>query len=100
MKEIDTSDGESKQKKDYAVQLCLYSEILIGIGISNEKRAYIIDISGSKIEYNLELPINARTTYTYWEYYLDIKKKVSALIENKEQNLPAMALQNVIRHDS
>lgn len=83
---------EAKPKKHYAVQLCLYIEILRHLGFSGDKNVgIIIDISGSEVEYDLDAPQGPRNTKSWWEEYLEIKSQVQALIENQSQNKPAFA---------
>jgi predicted RecB family nuclease len=85
------NDEEGKLKKSYAVQLALYCDALIRLGFKNKKTALIYDIRGNEIEYNLESPVGKINKMTLWELYEDILSKVSALLENKTQNKPAMA---------
>ncbi|MFA6548250.1 MAG: TM0106 family RecB-like putative nuclease [Candidatus Magasanikbacteria bacterium] len=85
------NEEEGKLKKSYAVQLALYCDALIRLGFENKKTALIFDIAGNEVEYNLENPIGKINKMTFWELYEDALAKVSALIENKTQNKPAMA---------
>lgn len=92
MEGVDEEEGEEgKPKKNYAVQLCLYTELLNILGFSNLKRAKIIDIHGSEVDYDLTAPQGQRTPQTWWEFYEQIKKHVEFLIKNEDKNKPAMA---------
>ena len=71
---------EGKPKKHYALQLCLYSEALIGAGFAKERKGFVIDIDGKTIEYNLE---------PWWDIYQQTKNEVQNLMEGRVKNKPA-----------
>ena len=85
------NDDDGKPKKHYAVQLAMYSEILIRKGLTKEHRGFIIDGTGNKTEYNLDQIIGVRSTETYWSFYQRIKSEVIDLLLNKKENVPALA---------
>jgi len=89
--EDEENNEEGKPKKHYAVQLALYCDALIRLGFENKKKALIYDIRGNEVEYNLENPIGKINKITFWELYEEVLLKVSALIDNKVQNKPAIA---------
>ncbi len=90
MEGVDEDEGEEgKPKAHYAVQLCLYVEVLIRLGFAREKKGIIIDIGREEVEYDLEKPRGARTENTWWDYYEEIKEQVWALLQNTIQNKPA-----------
>ncbi len=89
--EDEENDEEGKPKKHYAVQLALYCDALIRLGFENKKKALIYDIRGNEVEYNLENPIGKINKMSFWELYEEVLLKVSALIDNKVQNKPAIA---------
>lgn len=92
MEGVDEDQGEEgKPKKHYAVQLCLYTEILNALGFSSLKKGKIIDLHGDEVEYNLVAPRGKRIPQTWWKFYEQIKKHVDFLIKNKDKNKPAMA---------
>ena len=89
---VDEEKGEEgKPKKHYAVQLCLYNDLLSRLGFANHKSGKIIDIHGKEVEYDLVAPQGVRTPETWWELYEKIKKYVDFLMQNLEKNKPAMA---------
>jgi uncharacterized protein len=89
---IDEDEGEEgKPKKHYAVQLCLYVEILQALGLAREKKGRVIDILGDEVEYLLEEPQGKRTPETWWDLYEQAKRNAWDLIENRVQNKPALA---------
>jgi predicted RecB family nuclease len=85
-------DDESgpKLKKDYAVQLSLYTDILERLGHSNRaRRGIIYDIDHEEVLYELNSPMGVRTPMTYWEYYQQVREEVTQLLANTKQNDPA-----------
>ncbi|MDX9913732.1 MAG: TM0106 family RecB-like putative nuclease [Candidatus Moranbacteria bacterium] len=84
-------DEVGKPKKTYAVQLCLYIELLEILGFTKSKRGFVIDVSGQEMEYLLDQSMGKRNKQTFWEFYGDTKEQVENLLNNKAQNKPAMA---------
>lgn len=82
---------EGKPKPHYAVQLCLYNDLLTKLGFANHRSGKVIDIHGEEVEYDLMAPRGPKTPETWWEFYERIKKHVEFLIEGKDKNKPAMA---------
>lgn len=92
MEGVDEDEGEEgKPKKHYAVQLCLYTELLNILGFSKLKSGKIIDIHGNEVDYDLTASRGPRTPQTWWEFYEQIKKHVEFLMKNEDKNKPAMA---------
>jgi predicted RecB family nuclease len=87
----ESGDEENKQKKHYAIQLCLYIEILETLGISKKRKGFIIDKDGNKVEYNLNSQMGVRIPMSYWGLYDQIKNIVIELVTNQKQNEPAMS---------
>lgn len=81
---------EGKLKKHYAIQLALYSDILNRLGFENKKIGIIFDIKGKEVIYDLNSQVSVRNKTTFWELYENIKGIVSALLESKIKNNPAM----------
>lgn len=87
----DEDEGElGKPKKHYAAQLALYVDALQRLGYATEHRAAIIDLHGQEVLYELDQPMGSKTPQTFWESYQQTKLVVTALLENKIQNQPAM----------
>lgn len=84
------SDGTEKYKKHYAVQLCLYVDILKSLGYAQENKGIIIDGHSEEVIYDLDNAMGARTPKTYWELYEEIKVYAKALLANEKQNTPAL----------
>lgn len=81
---------DGKLKKHYAIQLALYSDILNKLGFENKKTGIIFDIKGREVVYDLNSQVSARDETTLWELYENAKEIVSALLENKIKNSPAI----------
>ena len=87
----DSEEAENgKPKKHYAVQLCLYIEILKHYGLAKENRGFVIDITGESVEYFMDQP-QEHTPFTLWQYYEQVKKEVRLLLDKTKQNKPALA---------
>ncbi len=82
---------EGKPKKHYAVQLCLYNDLLKKLGFAKHNHGKIIDINSEEVEYDLIAAMGAKTKETWWELYEQIKAEVDLLMKNKQRNKPAMA---------
>lgn len=81
---------EGKPKKHYAVQLCLYNELLKTLGFATHFNGKVIDIHGNEEMYDLQAPMGKRTKMTWWEFYEKVKKHVEFLIKGQDRNKPAM----------
>ncbi len=82
-------NGE-KLKKHYAVQLCLYSELLKKYGFKKDNKAKIIDIEGKEVDYVLDEPQGVRNRLTWLDEYKTVLEDVRKLIQNKVKNEPAL----------
>jgi len=82
---------EGKPKDHYAVQLGLYIEILKQLGFCRENKGLIIDVNRERVEYDLSQPKGKQQTTTWWVFYESVKHQVIRLVENEEQNKPAMS---------
>lgn len=88
---IDDDISGGKLKSHYAVQLCLYSEILRKSGFASGNRGIILDIRGNEVLYELDLPRGARTPGSWTELYESIKEEVRLLLNNSASNTPALS---------
>jgi len=85
-----SENGEEKLKKHYAVQLCLYDDILQKLEYASENKGIIIDGRGEEVDYDLDLPMGKKDLRTYWQYYEEIKAEARKLIADEIQNIPAL----------
>ncbi|MBU1911711.1 TM0106 family RecB-like putative nuclease [Patescibacteria group bacterium] len=89
---VDEETGEEgKPKKHYAVQLCLYNDLLKKLGFCTHNNGVVIDIHGEHVEYDLVALMGPRSKKSWWEFYEEIKKHVDFLLNNQHTNKPAMA---------
>lgn len=70
-----------KPKKHYGVQVALYTDILIRLGRSAGRYAYIWDIHGKETRYDLDVPLGKKTP-ALWPIYLDARMRVEAALLN------------------
>lgn len=89
--EDELKPDSGKLKKHYAVQLCLYVEILKQLGYAEENKGIIIDVAGKEVEYILDTQQGPKNTSTYWELYKKTKEDVELLLANKKQNTPVLS---------
>ncbi len=82
---------EGKYKKDYAAQLCLYTDILRKLGFATHKLGKIIDGHRKETIYELELPQGPQIPETYWGLYERLKAEIIPLMEDRDRNKPAMS---------
>lgn len=87
---VDDEEGEGKLKKTYAVQLALYSDMLQHLGFSTRKMGKIIDSEHNEVVYDLKQPRGKREKQSWWDFYVEAKKSVWALLSNFEKNDPAL----------
>jgi predicted RecB family nuclease len=79
----DDADDPGKPKKHYAVQLALYTDILIRIGHDAGRYAYVLDVHGDQVRYDFDAPLGARNTQSLWELYLNARRQVSDALERE-----------------
>jgi predicted RecB family nuclease len=85
----DNSNG--KPKKHYAVQLSLYTDILDRLGVSAARTAFVWDIHGQEVIYELSVPQGSRSPQTLWSLYQQILQDVRDIVSEATQTRPAMA---------
>lgn len=86
----DDAGNDGKPKKEYGVQLALYSDLLNRKGFNTSRRAFVIDKTGDRVEYFLDAPMGKRTPETMWELYERVKTDVNAALRNELISDPAM----------
>ena len=62
-------DSDGKRKRHYAVQLALYSDILQQKGLARSKCAFVWDIHGDEVPYDLAGPRGPRVKSSMWDEY-------------------------------
>lgn len=84
----DEQGDDGKPKKHYAVQLCLYNDLLKRLGFATHNQGKIIDIDGATVEYDLMALMGVRAKQTWWDFYEGIKKHVGFLLDDQYRNKP------------
>lgn len=84
------AEDDAKPKKHYAVQLALYTDILERLGRSTgERKAFVWDIRGQKVIYDLSAPVGQRTPATLWQVYQESLALARRIVAQEEKTLPA-----------
>jgi predicted RecB family nuclease len=82
-------NSERKPKVHYGVQLALYVDVLERLGWSDGRRAFIWDIHGDEIYYDLIAPKGPKTPSTLWDDYLERVSVAREIIADTRQSTPA-----------
>ena len=85
-----SEERAGKPKKHYALQLALYSDILQRKGWTRSTQAFIKDVHGDEIPYDLACPRGPRTPHTMWEEYEDVLESVTAISCQTLRTNPAL----------
>ena len=88
--EGETEEVAGKPKKHYAYQLALYSDILQRKGWATAQEAFIWDIHGAEVVYDLSQPRGPRTGATMWEEYEEALETVTAIAKRAIQTKPGL----------
>jgi uncharacterized protein len=80
-----------KCKKSYAVQICMYIELLGKLNLSSLDYGYIYDIDDKLILYSSSQPIGKKTSKSWKDFYLKTKNETWRLLNNKTYNKPALS---------
>ncbi len=81
---------QGRPKKHYAVQLCLYADILHRLGFGQNNRGKVIDIEGREFDYFLDETTSPKNPLTWLDEYRLAVKEVEKLLSNKKENKPAI----------
>jgi predicted RecB family nuclease len=88
-------DTEGKPKLHYAVQLALYVDILERLNLSAGRRAFIWDIHGDEVLYDLAAPQSERKPDTLWDEYQEALAAARATLAGKV--VPQGAYSNICK---
>jgi predicted RecB family nuclease len=78
-----------KPKKSYGVQLALYTDLIGRAGMAAGRHAFIWDIHGEEVRYNLDEPFRKDGT-TLWDLYLETRSAVRRLVDRETGADPAL----------
>jgi len=84
-----SDDEEGKPKIRYGVQVALYTDILEQLGRSAGRRAFIWDIHGAEVPYDLAAFYGVRKPRSLWQDYQECLSEVRAIISGAEKTEPA-----------
>lgn len=82
-------DDNRRPKKEYAVQLALYTEILNEIGVSQARHAFVWDINSKEIIYEFDEEFGKRDPTTLWNIYEKTLNELRTSIEDNSISSPA-----------
>ena len=80
--------GERRPKTSYGVQLALYVDVLERKGLSAGRRAFVWDINGDEVEYNLLTPLGPRAACIWDTYQADLSRARN-IVGGKADSRPA-----------
>jgi len=83
-------DSDGKPKRHYAVQLALYSDILQHKGIAQSKSAFVWDIHGDEVSYNLAGSRGPRIKSTMWDEYGEALVRVEDIVDRHVMTKPGL----------
>ena len=83
-------DSDGKPKRHYAVQLALYSDILQQQGLAQSKGAFVWDIHGEEVSYDLAAPRGPRIRNSMWEEYGEVLASVEDIVERRVTTRPGL----------
>jgi len=92
----ENSDG--KPKRHYAVQLALYSDILQQMGLSPSKSAFVWDIHGDEVEYDLSRSRGPRTKDSMWDEYGQTLVRVEDIVDQHVTTKPGLISDCLLCH--
>ena len=86
-------DEPAKLKTTYGVQIALYTDLLIRLGVAAGRYGYILDVHGEEVRYDLDAPLSKRDPEdTVWSRYLEAQLEVGRLLLHREPaSRPALA---------
>lgn len=88
---VKVGDNQFTSKKSYAVQICMYVELLQELNFSRFRHGYIYDIDDKLICYSSTAPMGKRENKSWGDFYLEVKDKTWRLLNNKSKNKPALS---------
>ena len=84
------TDDYGKPKKHYGVQIALYTDILVRLGISAGRYGFIWDIHRQEKRYDLDTPLGPKSP-CLWEIYLEVTAVVASALLAPGTTQPAAA---------
>lgn len=85
-----TSPSRERVKKEWAVQLALYAEVIRRLGIGSGRRGVLIDTTGERVSVELDAEYDSEGR-TVRELFFASAESVRRLIEGTDRNDPAIS---------
>jgi predicted RecB family nuclease len=82
-------ENEGSLRREYGVQLALYTDILIRMGIAAGRYGFIWDVHRAETRYDLDVPLGARSP-SLWETYLRTRAAMQASLSAPTESRPAL----------
>ncbi len=83
------ADSEGRLRREYGVQLALYTDILTRMNLAAGRYGYIRDVHRTEIRYDLDVPLGARSP-SLWEIYLRTRAGMQATLAAPDESRPAL----------
>jgi uncharacterized protein len=83
-------ESDGKPKRHYAVQLALYSDILRQKGLAQSKDAFVWDIHGDEVPYDLARPRTKTGKTSMWEEYGEVLARVEEIADRDLKTTPGL----------
>lgn len=84
------AEGEGRLRREYGVQLALYTDILERMGLSAGRYGYILDVHRAEVRYDLNAPLGVRSP-SLWETYLRTRAGMQAVLAAPAESRPALS---------
>jgi len=85
-----SEDADGKPKRHYAAQLALYADILQRKGLASSKHAFVWDIRGNEVPYDLSRPRTKTRTRTMWDEYAEVLARVEEIVDRETTTCPGL----------
>jgi uncharacterized protein len=84
------AESEGRLRREYGVQLALYTDILVRMGLAAGRFGYIWDVNRAETRYDLDVPLGPRTP-SLWETYLRTRAAMQILLAAPAESRPALS---------
>ena len=85
-----SEESDGKPKRHYAVQLALYSDILQQKGLGQSKSAFVWDIHGDEVAYDLSKPRTKTGKTSMWDEYGETLVCVEDIVDRRVATRPGL----------
>jgi predicted RecB family nuclease len=84
-------DEDGKLKKNYGVQIALYTDLLDQLGVSVGRYGYVWEVRGEEVRYDLDAALTKDPANTLWALYLGTRLEVGKLLTREIVSTAAAA---------